>query len=96
MNANQAKGGSEQSVPDTVPFALRKVFAENLRRFRVEAGLSQRALAAASGISQKHISEIELDGANVGLDTVADLAKHVGKTPAELLTPRPVSRSGST
>lgn len=95
MTANKAEDGSEQSAPAAVPFVLRKVFAENLRRFRIEAGLSQRALSAASGISQKHISEIEIDGANVGLDTVADLAKHVGKTPAELLTPLPVARSGS-
>jgi transcriptional regulator with XRE-family HTH domain len=57
------------------------------------AGLSQRALAAAAGISQKHISQIEISGANVTLDTVAELAKHVNKTPAELLTPLPRARS---
>ena len=57
--------------------------------------MTQRDLAAAEGISQKHISFIEAAaGVNVTLDTLAALAKHVNKTPAELLTPSapPLSR----
>ena len=56
--------------------------------------MTQRDLAAAAGVSQKHISFIEAAaGVNVTLDTLAALAKHVNMTPAELLTPSPPSLS---
>jgi transcriptional regulator with XRE-family HTH domain len=52
--------------------------------------MTQRDLATAAGVSQKHISFIEAAaGVNVTLDTLAALAKHVNKTTAELLTPSP-------
>jgi transcriptional regulator with XRE-family HTH domain len=73
-----------------VPSELRRVFSRNLVAARRTLGMTQRDLAAAAGVSQKHISFIEADaGVNVTLDTLAALAKHVNKTPAELLRPRP-------
>ena len=66
---------------------LRTVFSANLLKAREAAGLTQRELSDASGVSQKHISQIELSGANVTLDTLAELAKHLNTTAAELITP---------
>lgn len=53
--------------------------AENLKRLRKEARLSQPALARASGVSQQLISQIER-GENVSTTRLPDLARalHVG------------------
>ena len=77
-----------------VPSELRRVFSRNLVAARRTLGMTQRDLATAAGVSQKHISFIEAAaGVNVTLDTLAALAKHVNKTPAQLLTPSPPSLS---
>ena len=65
----------------------REIAFHQVRRGREAAGLTQRELSDASGVSQKHISQIELSGANVTLDTLAELAKHLNTTAAELITP---------
>jgi len=79
-------------MPKAPPSDLRQVFAANVLQARDEARMTQRALSDVSGVSQKHISLIEVAGSNVGLDTVAQLAKALGKTPAQLLTPPRSSR----
>jgi transcriptional regulator with XRE-family HTH domain len=66
---------------------LRNVLGQNLKRAREECGLSQRALTALSGVSQRHIALIETVGVNVSLDVIAALASQVDRTVAELLTP---------
>jgi transcriptional regulator with XRE-family HTH domain len=68
------------------------VFSVNLLKAREAAGLTQRELSDLSGVSQKHISQIELAGSNVTLDTLAELARHLKTTPAKLLTPPRTSR----
>jgi len=77
------------AVIEAASRALQKLFGENVRRYRMEAGISQRGLAAATGLSHRHLSLIELSGANVTIDTIVMLAKHVDRTPIELLTPPP-------
>ena len=67
--------------------ALLKTFGHNLKSAREEAGLSQRGLSALAGISQRHISAIEMGNVNVSIATVVELSLHVGKTAVELLTP---------
>jgi DNA-binding XRE family transcriptional regulator len=57
----------------------REMFARNLKKFRVEAGLSQRELAAATGIAQAHVSDIENAKQNIGLDTMVKLAQRLDK-----------------
>lgn len=69
------------------PSALRAVFGENLRLARDAQGLTQRDLSNLSGVSQRHISKMERGEVSPGLDVVAELARHVGKTPSELLNP---------
>jgi transcriptional regulator with XRE-family HTH domain len=69
--------------------ALLRAFGRNVKAARAEAAISQRALAALTGISQHHISEIERGAVNVSISTIAEMSLHLGKTPAELLTPPP-------
>ncbi len=38
---------------------IRHVFGENIRRFRVQAGLSQEAVAELMGVDRAHISSME-------------------------------------
>jgi transcriptional regulator with XRE-family HTH domain len=66
---------------------LIQMVSSNLRLFRAAKRMTQRDLAEASGISQKHISGIELSGSNLTLDLIARLCLGLGITPAELLTP---------
>lgn len=67
---------------------LRAAFSYNLRMARLSVRMTQRELAKASGISQKHISLIELSAPNIGIDVLAALAYALpGVTPADLLKP---------
>jgi transcriptional regulator with XRE-family HTH domain len=67
--------------------ALRNIFARNLRASRLAAGLSQRELAELSGLSREFINGIETAARNCSLDVVDAVAKHLGQTPLDLLTP---------
>lgn len=51
---------------------------ENLRRLRQEAGLSQTALADASGISRRTIINLEAGEANISLSGLDRLAEALG------------------
>jgi DNA-binding XRE family transcriptional regulator len=68
---------------------MRQVLGENLVRAREAKDMSQFALARASGVTQSYISLIERGEVSAGLDIIDILARHVGLTPAELLTPPP-------
>ena len=68
---------AKKRAPDSQP--EREIFARNLRKFRVEAGLSQRELAKATGIAQAHVSEMENAMHNIGLDTMVKMAQRLGK-----------------
>ena len=73
---------SKSRVPHSQP--EREIFARNLRRFRIEAKLSQRELAEQTGIAQAHISQMENAMHNVCIDTMVKLAQAVGKPLYEL------------
>lgn len=69
---------------------LREILSFNLRMARTAVRMTQRELAEASGVSQKHISAIELAAANIGIDILAVLAQGLPSvTAADLLTPPP-------
>lgn len=74
--------------------ALRRTFAENLRRARLGHGLSQEALADAAGIDRTYVSSLERDVYGASLDMVDKLADALGVEPLELLKPVRKSRSG--
>lgn len=56
------------------PSRLRNSIAENIRTQREAKGLSQRDLAAAAGISQKHLSEIENGRVNLSIEVIEKIA----------------------
>lgn len=51
------------------------MFAENLRRLRMERGLSQEALADAAGIDRTYVSLLERQRYSASLDLIERLAK---------------------
>ena len=54
---------------------IKKIFGENLRKYRAQKMLSQRALDALTGIDHGMISRMENGQVNVTLNTLAILAK---------------------
>ena len=68
------------------PSPIRKVLGDNLIRAREQAGMTQSALSAASGVAQNYISMIEHAETSAGIDIIARLAECIGSTPAHLLT----------
>lgn len=65
--------------------AARLLFAQNLRRARERAGLTQEKLAWAAGLHQTEVGRIESGRRNPGLDTIVKLARGLGIPAAELL-----------
>ena len=53
----------------------RRRLARNVRRLRVEAGLSQEAVAADTGLMMAHVSRIERAVANPTLDVLVRLSR---------------------
>jgi transcriptional regulator with XRE-family HTH domain len=62
------------------------VFAENLRRLRQQAGLSQEELGARAGIQMADISRYEGGGRDPRVTTVARLATALEVPLTELLS----------
>lgn len=65
--------------------ALRQIFADNLRRARLAAGLSQEELADAAEVDRTYVSALERSRYAVSLDVIERLATALRVTPASLL-----------
>lgn len=65
--------------------ALRQIFADNLRRARVAAGLSQEELADAAEVDRTYVSALERCRYAASLDVMERLAAALRVTPASLL-----------
>jgi len=63
----------------------RKIVAKNVRRFRQKLGLTQEGLAEKADMHWTYISGVERCKYNISLDSVARLAKALGRAPYELL-----------
>jgi transcriptional regulator with XRE-family HTH domain len=66
---------------------MRKLVGRNVRRFRLESGLTQESFAERSGLSQQYISGLEGGGRNPTVVTLYELANALGVAPADLITP---------
>ncbi len=53
---------------------IRKVFGTNLRKYRIERGLSQEKFAEICGLHRTYISDIECCQRNVSLDNIQKIA----------------------
>lgn len=71
----------------------RKVFAKNLRHWRLERGLSQEQLALLADIDRTYVSALEREVYSASLDTIEKLAKVLNVEPARLLE-RPTKEPG--
>ena len=63
---------------------IRKAVAENIKRFREEAGLTQDELAEKLGFSTSHIANIEGGKTGISDEILADLCNLFHKKPAEI------------
>jgi transcriptional regulator with XRE-family HTH domain len=61
--------------------------AENIRRIRHERGLSQEELADHCGLHRTYVGSVERGERNVTLSSLELLAKALGVSVVELLTP---------
>ncbi|KKL04559.1 hypothetical protein LCGC14_2614840 [marine sediment metagenome] len=60
-------------------------FAENLRRHRLRAGLSQEKLGDRCDLHRTEVGLLERGERRPRLDTIARLARGLGVTPAQLM-----------
>jgi transcriptional regulator with XRE-family HTH domain len=70
---------------------LQRTVGENLRRLRLEQGISQEAFADQLGFHRTYIGGVERGERNLTLRTVERLADLLGVEPLELLTVTPPS-----
>jgi len=63
----------------------RIVFAENLRRFRLDQGLSQEALAERAGLRRNYVGSVERGERNVSIDNMERLAQALGRNLVDFL-----------
>ncbi len=68
---------------------IRAVFADNLRKRRKAAGLSQEELAHMADIERAYVSQLERRLNSPTIDMLAKLAGAIGVSPYELLLPPP-------
>ena len=71
------------------PNTARSTLARNLRRIRLERGLTQETLSHESGVMQSHISEIEAGKRNASVDLVGALALALAVPVSEFFEERP-------
>ena len=64
---------------------IRRVFGRNLRTHRLEASLSQEALAERIGVDRAHVSAMERGQQNVTIITLWHAARALDVKPAALL-----------
>ncbi len=60
---------------------------ERLRQRRIEAGLTQTALAKRAGVTKSHVSQVEGGKAGFGPVRIARIASALGCEIADLLPP---------
>ena len=54
--------------------SLIHVFATNVRKYRVEKGISQEALADLAGLHRTYISAVERERRNISIDNIENIA----------------------
>jgi len=65
-------------MQDYEPKSIKAFFADKLKQFRLENGLTQIELAENSGLSHKYIYRLETGEANPSIQIVCILARTLG------------------
>jgi len=66
---------------------MRRLLGRNVRKCRIEAGLTQEQLSERSGFSQQYISDMERGLRNPTIVSLYELSQALGTTPVVLITP---------
>jgi transcriptional regulator with XRE-family HTH domain len=66
---------------------MRKLVGANLRRVRLEKGLTQEELADLSGFTQQYLSTVESGRANPAIVTIYEIAMALGVSHVDLVAP---------
>ena len=53
---------------------LMHIFATNVKKYRIEKGLSQEALAELAGLHRTYVSAVERERRNISIDNVENIA----------------------
>jgi len=64
---------------------LKRRFGRNVRRSRMNLGLSQEELALACGLDRTYVGSVERGERNISLINIAKLAEALRITPSDLL-----------
>lgn len=66
---------------------MRRLLGRNVKKSRVDAGLTQEQLSERSGFSQQYISDLERGLRNPTVVSLYELAQALSTTPVALITP---------
>ena len=66
---------------------MRKLVGRNVRRLRLERGLTQEQFAERSGFSQQYISDLERGRRNPTVVSLFELASALQALPVDLIMP---------
>lgn len=83
----QATDNSQESPGDDLVLEI----GQRIRSLRTAAGLSGRKLAAAAGVSQPFLSQLELGQTSASIATLYRIANALNTTPADLLPESPAA-----
>ncbi len=64
---------------------LREIVSHNIRTARIEAGLTQQALADKAGFKVSYVARLETDPQNISLEVLEKIARSLEKPAYELL-----------
>ena len=64
---------------------LREIFSNNMRKIRMQKGLSQEDLAFSSGLHRTYISDVERATRNISIDNIEKIARALDVAPDKLL-----------
>lgn len=70
----------------TQKLSAQALFASNVKRFRLEKGLTQEVLAEGAGLHPNYISSVERAQRNISIANIERIAYALGVTMAELVT----------
>ena len=61
--------------------SLLHIFASNVKKYRIEKGLTQEALADLAGLHRTYISAIERERRNISIDNIESIARSLDVEP---------------